>query len=139
MTEQSCGIRPTVLLSLPQGDARTAPLCSYLHAQGIACKGVPPAAYDKPIGAVLELPGFIGADVPLPGPAFAEPMLVMFGFHGDMLSKLLQFIRDTGLPPIALKAMVTPTNVAWSSRQLHAELQKEHAGFAKQKSAPAGK
>ena len=35
--------------------------------------------------------------------------------------------REEGLPPVALKAMVTPTNVNWSSLELFEALRQEHA------------
>ena len=31
-----------------------------------------------------------------------------------------------GIAPVALKAMLTPTNAAWNSEKLHAEIAGEH-------------
>ena len=57
---------------------------------------------------------------------FTEPMLVFCGISGGKLDHLLTAMRRAGLPRIALKAMLTPTNRTWSSQQLWTELRREH-------------
>ena len=39
------------------------------------------------------------------------------------------------MPPIALKAILTPTNSAWNSLTLHGELSSEHAALEAGKQA----
>ncbi len=59
-----------------------------------------------------------------------EPVLLMDGFDRAGLDRLLAALREgfaaSGLPGIALKAIVTPTNRSWRFDQLVAELKKEH-------------
>ena len=67
---------------------------------------------------------------------FSDEMLVMAFFPQGMVNAFLQTMRRAGISPIALKAVLTPTNAAWSSTQLHEELAREHAAMtAREKSA----
>ena len=60
---------------------------------------------------------------------FSDEMLVMAFFPQGMMNVFLQALRRAGVSPIALKAVLTPTNAAWSSAQLHEELSREHAAM----------
>ena len=60
-------------------------------------------------------------------------MLIFKGFDQELLSDFLAMYRVAGIATIPLKAGLTPTNVGWSSVELHAELQQEHQEFLKQK------
>ena len=42
------------------------------------------------------------------------------------LDQLLNTMRRTEFPPVLLKAVLTPTNRTWDSRQLWQELRREH-------------
>ena len=57
---------------------------------------------------------------------FHEPMLVFCHMSHDTLDHLLTTMGRAGLPRIALKAMLTPTNRTWNSQQLWTELRQEH-------------
>ncbi len=57
--------------------------------------------------------------------AFSEEMLVMAHFPTGMGNAFLQLARRGGVPPIPLKAVLTPTNSEWDSLTLHAEISKE--------------
>ena len=61
--------------------------------------------------------------------AFSDEMLVMAFFPQGMMNVFLQARHRAGVAPIALKAVLTPTNAAWSSTQLHDELAREHAAM----------
>lgn len=54
-----------------------------------------------------------------------EPMLVFCGIGDQKLDQILMTIRRAKLPPIGLKAMLTPHNVQWTSQQLWTELRQE--------------
>ena len=128
---------PAVLLCGFGPDARAAALRSWLRENSIRVIDVRQPDYDRPIGAVLDLPGFPDGAVPPSGGSADGEMLVMFGFRGGMLDALLGFFRREKLAPVALKAMATPTNLFWSARQLYHELSREHAMFERQKAARA--
>ena len=66
---------------------------------------------------------------------FSDEMLVMAFFPQGMMNVFLQALRRAGVSPIALKAVLTPTNATWSSAQLHEELSREHAAMTKGQTA----
>ena len=57
---------------------------------------------------------------------FSDPMLVFCNLPHEKLDHLLTAMGRAGLPRIALKAMLTPTNVSWTFAQLCEELSREH-------------
>ena len=56
---------------------------------------------------------------------FTEEMLVLADFEKEDLNFLLNELIRTG-QPIALKAVVTPSNAGWTASALHAQLLAEH-------------
>jgi len=68
-----------------------------------------------------------------PGPEtadpFAEELLVMAGLDERRLDALLNGLRRQRIP-IALKAVLTPTNAGWTVQALYAELCREREAFA---------
>ena len=112
-----------VLLYNLTADPRGPKLRAYLAGRNIRAIDVPPADDLQPLGALLGLPGFEKTGPSSPVRTFSEPMLVMFAMQGK------------GLSPVALKAVVTPTNVSWTSAALYHELKQEHAAFLQQRRA----
>ena len=60
------------------------------------------------------------------GAGLEHEMLVMANFPAGMMNAFLGLFRRMGIAPVALKAMLTPTNAAWNSEKLHAEIAGEH-------------
>ena len=60
------------------------------------------------------------------GAGFEDEMLVMANFPAGMMNAFLGLFHRMGIAPVALKAMLTPTNAAWDSEKLHAEIAGEH-------------
>lgn len=98
----------------------------------IRVRPVAPSEYGETLAALcgMEPP----AGLPAPG-AFADEMLVMAHLSSLQASQFLQSLRRLGVPPIALKAMLTPTNCAWNSLMLHNEISSEHAALEAGKQA----
>ena len=63
---------------------------------------------------------------------FSDPMLVFCSISHDKLNHLLSVMNRSGLPRIPLKAMLTPTNLTWTSQQLWTELRREHEAMQAQ-------
>ena len=120
-------LSPAVLLYNLTG-SRAAAIDGKLADMGVRGIHVTPGDYARPLGALLELPGFPDSKAVCLG-SFSDEMLVMFTFHGTLMQDLLGWFRTAGLSPVALKAVATPTNLQWTSLALHAELSKEHAWF----------
>ena len=94
---------PLVLLynlDSPKG-AKIRRMCLPL---GLRARLVQPEEYGLPLGELAD-----GA-VPCTGP---------------LLDRFLQGFRRNKIPPVALKAVLTPTNRSWDSAALHSELLRE--------------
>ena len=90
--------------------------------QKLRMKAVEPGQYGLPLAQVLE-----GSGVPAGvEEEFSDPMLVFCSLTGPQLDRLLGAMKRAKLPPIPLKAVLTPTNRDWTSQQLWQELRREH-------------
>ena len=65
------------------------------------------------------------------GEGFEDEMLVMANFQTAMMNTFLGLFRRMGIAPVALKAILTPTNAQWDSEKLHAEIASEHEAMMK--------
>ena len=98
-----------------------------LYRLGLTAKDVSPEDFGCPLGYLLGQEGFAPAGAE---GTFAEEMLVMHNLRQDQFSSLLNALRQARVP-VALKAVVTESNIAWSSLRLHNELAAEHAAMQK--------
>ena len=85
--------------------------------------------YGQKIGTLAEISGFHKNGKIYNGPDFAMEMLVFSGMDSQQVDAFLAEYKATGLPPVALKAIVTPYNVSWTADALLRELMKEHFQF----------
>ena len=122
---------PTVLAVniLPEKLGKLRFLCLRL---GIRVQVVEPRTFGCAVGALVA-----GDAAPMRAKhaPFTDEMLVMANFRPGMLDAFLAGFREFGIPPVPLKAMLTPTNAAWTLERLHAALREEHeqmAAFRKQ-------
>lgn len=104
-----------------RSDAMLRALC---QSMGIRCRSVARDEYALPVGALAGIPAVAPRNAP--SAPFDDPMLVMCHLSKPQLDAFLQGMRDAGVPRVALKAVLTPVNVAWSSRALRDELAREH-------------
>lgn len=93
-------------------------------ALGLRAKAVPRESFAMPLGGMAGLP-VTGAENVVTQ-SFDDPMLVMCGLDEARLDAFLRALRYAALPPIPLKAILTPTNAAWNALTLHRELCREH-------------
>ena len=120
-------LKPTVLFYNLTPDERTKAIEGYLSANGICFYHVPTSSFNSSIGDILSIPtGGGGSSTPV-FPLFTEEMIVMAGFSQKMLQSFLSFFREKQLRRMALKAMLTPTNVSWSGAELIKHLKQEQA------------
>lgn len=90
--------------------------------QKLRMKAVEPGQYGLPLAQVLEgSEESAGVEE-----EFSDPMLVFCSLTGPQLDRLLGAMKRAKLPPIPLKAVLTPTNRDWTSQQLWQELRREH-------------
>lgn len=98
---------------------------------GLKAAVVAPESWDKPIGSLLGLETEAQGEA---GEAFREEMLVMYNLPQGTMNQLLAAMRQSKTV-VALKAIVTQTNVHWSSYRLYQELAAEHEALKKSASA----
>ena len=112
----------TVLLYNITNPQKRLAILLQLHRLGLRAREVAVEEQGRPLGALLELPGFgAGEDAE----RFTDEMLVLHALSGAQFNALLDALRR-GKTPVALKAVVTEHNVAWSSAKLHREIAAEH-------------
>ena len=120
---------PTILSYNLDGETldRLRALCA---EQGLALRPVSPWECGAPVGALAGIPIAATAKA-VSGGSFSDPMLVICHLLSPQLDAFLQGMRAHGIPRIALKAILTPTNVSWTSAELRDELAKEQEAIAK--------
>ncbi|MBQ6373718.1 MAG: DUF3783 domain-containing protein [Clostridia bacterium] len=100
-------------------------LQSICDAIGVGLRYVHPEAFGLPLGALLGMPAARLTEVS-EDDSFDDPMLLMCSLDEPQFNALLQSLRFSGIPPIDLKAVLTPVNITWSARRLRDELRLEH-------------
>ena len=108
-----------------------------LFQLGLRGREVSPAEYARPIGDLAGLEGFDTAETDA-GEPFAGEMLVLCGLSSAQFGAFLNALRQNRCT-VALKAVLTETNAAWSAARLYRELAAEHAALQKVKPKDAEK
>ncbi len=117
-----------LLFSLAEGEALEK-VRQVAEKKDILLQIVLPEEHEKTIGQLAMLPPSPGKQG---GADLAEPMMVLC-MQQNVMQDVLVALRQAGVPPIC-KAVLTPTNAAWTPMQLLAELQRERAEFMKMRS-----
>ena len=97
---------------------------------GIRTSRIKQEDYSQKLAYLAGIPGFPRENIDYTGPEFPSEMMV-FANMADMLDRFLSEYKKAGIPPIGLKAVVTPHNIFWSAVDLYEELFKEHQAFQK--------
>ena len=116
-------MRPTILV-FNLSEARLAKLRFLCMKLGLAVKPVPAEDCCQPISALCGLSEPAEA---APAGAFPEEMLIFCHMDNAQVNRFLQTARQMRFAPVALKAILTPTNAQWTPVQLCAELRDERA------------
>ena len=83
--------------------------------------------FSQPVGALAGLPGYTRVkNAGSRADDFDGEMLVMCGFSGDGIDIVLGALKQAGVGPVPIKAVITPTNAQWSGKRLFEELCEEH-------------
>ena len=113
--------RPTIL-AFNLSDARLSKLRFLCMKLGTLVKVVPPEDFTQPIAALAGLAE--RAEAP-EADAFADEMIVFCHMSNVQLNNFLKTAKQQRIPPFPLKAILTPTNAAWTACALCAELKEE--------------
>ena len=85
------------------------------------------------VGFLLGMKGFQPAKEKDGAFAFSGEVMILHNIQGKRLDEVLRFMKESGLPRIHYKAVVTPFNILWPLRRLCETMQKEHAEIAVKK------
>ena len=81
--------------------------------------------YNKPLAVLAGLDDDPGTVLPFTGGPLGGRMVVFCGLE-DQMDALLPALRQAGIGPDCLKAVLTPHNRTWNAIKLHEELLREH-------------
>ena len=118
--------QPEALLYNFNDPERLRQIRRYLNRQKVKTRIVTAPEFLHPLGYLFEIPGFHPSSQFNLGNNFSDEMIVLKDFSSAQMDSFLAFFRENQLPPVALKAMLTPVTQHWSSIQLHDELSREH-------------
>ena len=105
---------------------------------GIKIRSVSKEDYLQPIGALSGVTRLERTEEVYEGEGFGEEMLVICNLTDAQMDQMLAYFRKEGIRIAhlflddALKAALTPTNMSWSSIELHDELVREHEAVQRQ-------
>ncbi len=99
------------------------------HSLKLHAVKVKPSSYNQKLGYLSGITGFNRENVTYNGPDFPSEMMVFSGMDSDMVDLFLYKYKTASIPPIGLKAVITPYNIHWSALDLYKELFKEHQSF----------
>ena len=114
-------MKPTIL-TFNLNENRLAKLRFICFKLGILVKPVPQDRFDHHIASL------IGQCEPETEPGrntFSDEMLLFHNMSDHQLDQFLATCKQQRFAPVALKAIVTPDNTAWTAVELHAELWQE--------------
>ena len=124
-------MRPTIL-TFNLNENRLSRLRFLCMKRGLAGRPVAAEDFCQPISALCGLSAPAEA---APAEAFPEEMLIFCHMDNAQVNRFLQTARQMRFAPVALKAVLTPTNAAWTPVQLCAELKDERAAVMKGEAA----
>ena len=119
--------QPTALLYNFNDPERLRQIRRYLNRQKVKTRIITAPEFLHPLGYLFEIPGFQPSSRFNLGSNFTDEMIVLKDFSSKQMDDFLAFFRENQIPPVALKAMLTPVTPHWSSVQLHDELLTEHS------------
>lgn len=96
---------------------------------GHQMKTVNVSSYGESLGYMAGISGFPRLAGKDSQELLGSEMLVFSGLDGNSVDIFLSAMKERNFS-VALKAILTPYNVRWNSRQLYEELVKEHKNMA---------
>lgn len=124
-------MKPTIL-TFNLNENRLTKLRFICFKLGILVKPIPPERFDHHIATL------IGLSEPETEPGrdtFSDEMLLFHNLSDYQLNTFLATCKQQRFAPVALKAVVTPTNVAWTAAELYVELWQERQAVLKGETA----
>lgn len=130
-------VRETVLYYNPEKSDKIRRIKGILVRMGIRIRNIGPELVNQKVGYLAGIKDFAEQQEE-PGealPVIPEEMMVLYGFSDRRLDELLKQLRKNKVP-VALKAVLTESNCAWSFYQLYEEIRAEHKMITAENSGP---
>lgn len=115
-----------IVLAYNFSDERLSKLKRALLPLKFRIKTVSPEEFQKPVGT---LAGFKEVELDPDddcSDGFDEEMLIMGGLTNGRIDALLSALYKRGVGRIDLKAVLTPSNICWSSNHIYKEVKADH-------------
>lgn len=113
-------------------------LTALCRSLGLATRNIKQQDIDKPLGSLSIQGGMKGSGVLLNGERKKAPdkyrlpeLIVFSGLSEESLDRFLEEYKRSGIEPVDLKAILTPTNISWTIYELVCELEKERGQYEK--------
>ena len=113
-----------VLLYCIRDGERLGQITDLLKDLSFSYQIIDPSMSDASLGSILLRRGFPSPDVN--GQPIPCEMMILSGLSNLRLNELLKSFRQRQIPSVALKAVVTETNIHWTLRELSNHLLLEH-------------
>lgn len=101
-------------------------ICKRLN---IKIKKVPQGFLGQPLGFLAQVPGMKKVGGSFLGSPIEDEVIVFSDFDDADLDEFLAAYKESGMEPIELKAVVTPTNQNWTFVELYNELVQERNAY----------
>lgn len=101
----------------------------FCESRKVKVKVVPVSSYSEALGVLAGIHGIKKNGKQDTGKLLGEEMMVFAGIDGQSMDVFLNDYKRAGIEPVQLKAVLTPYNIFWDSRQLYEELKKERETF----------
>ena len=121
-----------MILAFNLTDARLAKLRFLCMKLGTLVKVVPPEDFTQPIAVLAGLAE--GTEAPEAEP-FTDEMIMFCHMDNALVNRFIQTARQQRVPAFPLKAILTPTNAAWTPAALCAELKEEREAILRSRQA----
>ncbi len=96
-------------------------------------KTVQQSDYGQKLGYLIGAEGYESS--PSEQTEIIDEMLLMSGFTSADIDMLLMAMRKHGVGRVALKAVVTPTNIDWNSIELYHAVKEDHEAMTGRKNS----
>ena len=115
-----------LLLCIHMDKSRVSQLSFLAMGLGVTVKDVPEDDLGQTLGALCGLDPRKKDAPPAQAP---EEMLVMAFFPEALFDRWLDVLRTSGMTPVRLKAVLTPTNRWWNCGKMYTVLCRETAAY----------
>ena len=119
-------MKETILLFNPPEKDRLLKLEMALFPLRVRLKKVAPSEYNQPLGVLAGIKEMTPAEGTYDGPELPDTMLVFCFLDDSRLNQALAALRKSGADPFPYKAILTPTNSAWTAPECFGEIRREH-------------